>query len=441
MRTVGKIDPSAVEEISERKKEPEWMRKLRLQALKLFETLPDPLWLPGIEELNLDEMILYEEVDARATSWDELPEDIRRFYEEVNLPETEKRFLAGLSTSYDSETVYYHAKEYLKKLGVILLPMEEAVKKYPGLVKKYFGRIFPMAEHRYAALHYALWSGGVFVYVPPGVKVQFPVEAFFLISEELLAQFEHSLIVVDEGAYLHFIEGCSSPQFRKFSFHDGAVEMYVHKNAHLKFTTVQNWGRNIINFNNKRAIVEEGGTVEWVEGSFGSKNSYVYPSVILHKNARSRMTNFSVAHSEEWKEGGAKIFHLGENSRSTVESKSISVGNGVSVFRGLLKINKGAVNAFSAMSCDSLVMDPESKAFTYPHNQIEEKTARVSYEASTTFLNEDQLFYLTSRGLDEDAARALIAMGFFSDVISELPPEYAAVFKRVLEYDFRGSVG
>ncbi|NPA86657.1 MAG: Fe-S cluster assembly protein SufB [Candidatus Diapherotrites archaeon] len=441
MRTLGKIDPSLVEEISRKKGEPEWMRRLRLRALELFEKLPDPEWLGGLDELNIEEMVLFEEVDVRASSWDELPPEIRKFYEEMKLPEMEKRYLAGLSTSFDSEMVYTHVKKYLEEKGVILLPMEEAVKRYPDLVKRYFGRIFPPAEHKYAALHYALWSGGVFVYVPRGVKVEFPVEAFFLISEELLAQFEHTLIVLEEDAYLHFIEGCSSPQFRKFSFHDGAVEAYVHRNAHLKFTTVQNWGKNIINFNNKRAIAEEGSTVEWVEGSFGSWKSYVYPSVILREKARARISNFSIAHAGEWKESGAKLFHVGKESRSTVTAKSISTGDGVSVFRGLVRMNRGAERAFSSVSCDSLLMDPQSKAFTYPHNQIEEPSARISYEASTSFLSEEQMFYLRSRGLDEDAARALIATGFLSDVIAELPPEYGAVFRRVLEYNFRGSVG
>ncbi len=441
MRTVGKVERSLVEEISRKKGEPEWMRQLRLQSLELFEKMRDPVWIKGIDEVDLDKLVLYEDVEVRADKWEELPDEIRRFYEELNLPEMEKKFLAGLSTSFDSEIVYSRAKEMLEERGVIMLPMEEAVRRYPEMVRKYFGRVFPPATHKYAALHYALWSGGVFVYVPKNVKIEFPVEAFFLISSEMFAQFEHSLIVVDEGASIHFIEGCSSPQFRKFSFHDGVVEAYVHKNAHLKFTTVQNWSRDIINFNNKRAIVEENGSVEWVEGAFGSKASFVYPSVTLQKNARARVTNFSISHQGEWKESGSKVFHLGEGSRSTVISKTISTGDGVSVYRGLLRINKGAKHAFSAISCDSLLMDEESKTFTYPHNQIEEETARVSYEATTSFLTEEQMFYMNSRGLDEDAAKAMIALGFLSDVVAELPPEYSAVFRKVLEYDFRGSVG
>ncbi len=441
MITTGRVERSLIEEISRKKDEPEWMRKLRLRSLELFERMEDPKWIPFIEEINLDELILYEGPEVRAEDWDELPDDIRKFYEELNLPEMEKKFLAGLSTSFDSEVVFARAKEILKEKGVIMLPMEDAVKEYPDLVRKYFGKIFPPAEHRYAALHYALWSGGLFVYVPPGVKIDFPVEAFFLISKETMAQFEHSLVVVDEGASIQFIEGCSSPQFRNFSFHDGVVEAYVHKNAHLKFVTVQNWSRDIINFNNKRAIVEEGGTVEWVEGSFGSKASFVYPSVVLHKNAKVRVSNFSISHDGEWKESGSKVFHVGENSRSSVINKTISAGSGVAVFRGLLKVNKGARNAFSAVSCDSLLLDEESKTFTYPHNQIEEPTAKISYEASVSFLTEDQLFYMGSRGLDEDEAKALITLGFLSDVVADLPPEYAAVFRKVLEYDFRGSVG
>ncbi len=441
MITKGSIRRSFVEGLSREKAEPEWMRKLRLQALELFERLSDPLWLKGIDEIDLDELVLYEKVDARATSWEELPPEIRRFYEELNLPEQEKKFLAGLATSYDSEMVYYNAKKFLEEKGVVVLPMEEAVKRYPDLVRRYFGKVFPPAEHRYSALHYALWSGGVFVYVPPGVKVTFPVEAFFLVANEMVAQFEHTLIVVGENAFLHFIEGCSSPQFRKFAFHDGVVEAYVHRGGHLKFTTVQNWSRDLINFNNKRTIVEEGGRVEWVEGSFGSRASYVYPSFILRDGASVDMRAFTIAHGGEWKEGGVKLFHVGKDTRSHVVSKSVSSSDGVSVFRGLLRVNRGATGSRSSMSCDSLLLDEESKAFTYPHNQVEEPTAKVSYEATTSFLREDQLFYLRSRGLDEDSAKALIVSGFLSDVISYLPPEYASVFRRVLELDFRGSVG
>ena len=442
MITRGSINPKEVEEISKRKEEPQWMRKFRERSFQLFQRMKDPLWLEEPKEIDLDKLILYDERGIRAQSWEEIPPEIRRFYEEMNLPEQEKEFLAGLSTAYDAETVYTHAKEYLEKKGVILTSIEEAVKKFPELVKRYFGRVFPPAEHRYSALHYALWSGGTFLYVPDGVKVEFPIEAFFVIGEGGISQFEHSLIVVGRNASVHFIEGCSSPQFRKFSLHDGAVEMYVHEGGYLKFTTVQNWSKNVINFNNKRVIVEKDGRVEWVEGSFGSKISVVYPSVVLRENARARIMNFSIAHGGEWKEGGAKLFHIGKNSRSTVVSKSISVENGVSVFRGLLKVNKGAENAFSSISCDSLLMDEESKTFTYPHNQIEEERAMISYEATTSLLSEEQIFYLASRGYDEDTARAKIAVGFLSDIIRELPAEYAAVFDQVLKYDFkRGGVG
>ncbi len=441
MITRGEVDPSFVEEMSRKKKEPEWMRRFRLRALEQFREMKDPLWLRGVEEIDLGSMILYEDVEVRAGSWDELPEDIRRFYEEVNLPEVEKRFLAGLTASFDSETVYARAKEILERAGVILLPMDEAVKRYPELVRRYFGRVMPPTEHRYAALHYALWSGGAFLYVPDGVRIDVPVEAFFLISEELTAQFEHTLVVVGKNASIHFIEGCSSPQFRRFSFHNGMVEAYVHEGGHLKFTTVQNWGRNIVNFNSKRAVVEKGGRVEWMEGAFGSRSSYVYPSVVLQEGASARISGFTVAHPDEWKEGGAKVFHVGRGSRSSVTSKSISVGNGVTVFRGLVKVNRGAENAVSTVSCDSLLMDPESRSFTYPHTQVEEETAKISYEARAWYITADQLFYLATRGLDEDRSRAYIALGFLSDIVSELPPEYSAVFRRVLEYDFGGSVG
>ncbi len=430
-------------QIAEEHEEPEWMLRLRMQAVDLYERLKEPLWLRGLEDFRVDDLILYNSPGVRpVTSWDELPEDIRKLYEHLNLPDYEKEYLAGLATSFDSETVYSKVLESLRDKGVVLEPMHEAVKKHPDLVRRYFGRIYPMADHKYAALHYALWSGGVFLYVPPGVKLDLPIEAFFYISTELEGQFEHSIIVADRGSEVHFIEGCSAPMFRQFSFHDGAVEVYAAENAYVKFTTVQNWSKNIINFNNKRAIAERGAFVEWVEGSIGAKVSVVYPSVVLRgKGAGTAMNVFSLSHGPYIKDGGAKIFHVAPDTRSTVTSKGISADGGINIYRGLVRILRGAKNAKSHVSCDSLILDEVSEASTYPHSQIDEPSAVFTHEATTLRFSEDQLFYLQSRGLNEEEAKGLAVLGFIQDILRDLPLEYASVLREVLNADFSGGVG
>ena len=436
------VDEYLVRQISEEHSEPEWMLRLRLRALELFHRLPEPRWLRGVDDLDLEGMVLYSGPGVHAESWDDLPEDIRRIYERLNLPDHEKKYLAGLSTTFDSETVYSKILEPLREKGVVLEPMSEALRRYPDLVRKYFSRIFPVAEHRYAALHYALWSGGVFLYVPPGVKLDLPVEAFFYISTELEGQFEHSLIVADRGSEVHFIEGCSAPMFRRFSFHDGAVEIYAHEGAYVRFTTVQNWSKNVINFNNKRAIADRGALVEWVEGSIGARTSVVYPSVVLRgEGARTTMHLFSLSHGPYVKDGGVKVFHVAPNTRSVVVSKGISADGGVNVYRGLVRIVKGARNAFSHVSCDSLILDGRSEASTYPHAQVEEPTATYVHEATTVRFSEDQLFYLQSRGFDEEQAKGLAVLGFIQDVLRNLPLEYASVLRDVLNADFSRGVG
>ena len=430
-------------QIAEEHGEPEWMLRLRLQAAELYERLNEPKWLRGLDGFRVEDLILYNNPGVRpAASWDELPEDIRKLYERLNLPDYEKEYLAGLATSFDSETVYSKVLDPLRQKGVILEPMHDAVQKHPDLVRQYFGRIYPPADHKYAALHYALWSGGVFLYVPPGVKLDLPIEAFFYISTELEGQFEHSLIIADKGSEVHFIEGCSAPMFREFSFHDGAVEVYAAENAYVKFTTVQNWSKNIINFNNKRAIAERNAFVEWVEGSIGAKVSVVYPSVILRgEGAGTSMNVFSLSHGPYVKDGGAKIFHVAPNTRSTVVSKGISADGGINIYRGLVRILKGAEHARSHVSCDSLILDGNSEASTYPHSQIEEPSAVFTHEATTLRFSEDQLFYLQSRGLSEEESKGLVVLGFIQDILRDLPLEYASVLREVLNADFSGGVG
>jgi Fe-S cluster assembly protein SufB len=434
----GRISRSLVEELSRAKKEPPWMLKLRLRSLELFEKLPTPNWLVGVEELDLEELTHYIQLGyERASSWDELPEDIRKVYERLGLPEIEKRALAGLSAQLESENIYLAFKKFLEEKGVILMDMSEAVAKYPDLVQKYFMRVFPPSDHKFAALHGALWSGGVFLYVPPNVRVEAPIEAFFFIASELESQMEHTIIVADEGSFVHFIEGCSAPLFKRYSFHNGMVEIYAHRNSHVKFTTVQNWSKNLVNFNNKRALVEEGAVVEWAEGSIGSKISYVYPSAILKgRNARVSIANITVAKGPVWKDGGAKVYHLAPNTQSEVISKSISSNGGVSVYRGLIKVARGAKNSTASVKCDSLIMDKESKAFTYPKNEVEEEEAYVVHEATTGRISEDILYYLETRGFKEQEARRLIVLGYVGDILGKLPFEYKMVFRKVLELEF-----
>lgn len=442
----GKISRDTIEELSKVKNEPSWMLRHRLKALELFEKLPMPKWVVGIEELDLDNLVLYTkpEIQNEVRDWDDLPENIRKTFERLNIPEIEKRFLSGLTAVFDSESIYSKLKAEFEKKGIIMVPMEEAVRKYPDLVKRYFGKVFPPGDHKFAALHHALWSGGVFVYVPKGVKIPFPIEAFFVIGSALEGQFEHTLIIADEGTKLHFIEGCSAPMYKGFSFHDGMVEIYAHKDATVKFTTIQNWSRNVINFNNKRAIIEDNAYVEWIEGSIGSRITYTYPSSVL-KGPGAKTTQYvvSLSNGPYLKDTGAKTWHLAPNTSSKIVSKSISANGGINIYRGLVRIMKGAINSTATVSCDSLILDKESKAYTYPHNQNDEPTASIIHEATTGKLSEDKLFYLKARGIKEEEAKSLIVLGFISEVLEDLPFEYVEVLKKVIELEFSeiGGVG
>lgn len=441
----GRISRSLVEEISKAKGEPEWMLRLRLRSLELFERLPTPGWLTGVEELDLEELAHYVHPDfERAVSWEDLPEPLRVFYEKLGLPEAERKALAGLAAQLESETVYLSFRKYLEERGIILMDMGEAVQKYPDLVKKYFMRLFPPSDHKFAALHGALWSGGVFLYVPEGVELEAPIEAFFFVASDLLSQFEHSVIVAEDRSSVHFIEGCAAPMLRRYSFHDGMVEVYVGRGARVKFTTLQNWSRNIINFNNKRALLERGGGIEWIEVALGSKVTYTYPSVILRgEGARASIYSLTFARAGDWKDTGAKVLHLAPRTSSEVVSKSVSAEGGVSVYRGLVRVAEGAKGSLASVKCESLVLDKESHAYTYPRNEVEEVEATVVHEASVGRLSDDVLFYLRSRGLREPDARKLVVLGYVGDFIDRLRDsmsglflEYYAVLKRVLEMEF-----
>ncbi|ADV64480.1 Fe-S cluster assembly protein SufB [Desulfurococcus mucosus] len=442
----GRISRDIVEEISRLKKEPEWMRLHRLRALEEFYRLPSPNWLPWIRSIDLDEVASYyvKPETTGASSFEELPDEIRRIYDALGLPEAYAKYLAGLSTVLDSENVYTVMKDLLKELGVVMVPMDEAVQKYPDMVKKYFGRVFPYTDHKFAALHHALWSGGVFVYVPKGVRVPYPVEAFFFIGSELEGQFEHTVVVADEGSEITFIEGCSAPRLKKFSFHDGMVELYAHKEARVNFVTVQNWSRNIVNFNNKRGIAEENAVIEWIEGSIGSKVTVTYPTTILKgRGARTASTVIGISNGDTVKDTGSKVIHAAPSTSSRIVSKSISGRGGVNVYRGLIQVNKGASNSKSYTQCDSLILDEKSSSSTYPIIHVMEEDADIGHEATTIRVTDDQLFYLASRGLSEKEALSLIVLGFVKDIFPRLPFEYVAMLSKVIQLEFRelGGVG
>ncbi len=441
----GRISRDLVEEISRIKKEPDWMKRLRLRSLELFEKLPMPKWVPGVEEIDLEELSLYVKPEAQqVSSWDELPREIRRYYELLDIPEVEARYLSGLYAVMDSETVYGNVKKALMEKGIIIMSMDEAVRKDIPLLKEYFMRVFPPSDHKFAALHGALWSGGVFMYVPKGVRIPDPIEGFFLIGQAMEGQFEHTLIIADENSYVNFIEGCSAPRFVGYSFHDGMVELYAHKNSTIKFTTVQNWSKNVINYNNKRAIAESGASVDWFEGSIGSKITVTYPSTILRgKGARSRSMVVSLSKGPVLKDTGSKMIHVAPNTKSRIVNKTISAEGGINIYRGLVRIPRGAKYAQADVECDSLIFDDKSKAHTFPHNQVDEITAQVTHEATTGRLNEEQLFYMMSRGLSEDEAKSLIVLGFLSEILVELPFEYLNVLSKVIQLEFKdlGAVG
>ena len=442
----GRMSRDLVEEISKSKGEPEWMRLLRLKALETFERLPMPNWLEGVESIDLDEVAAYVKPKVEAAeSWDQLPDWLKSTYAKLGLSEAEAKVLSGLTVVFDSENVMTTVKEELKKKSVVFLSMDEAVKRYPDVVKEYFGRVFPYPDHKFAALHYALWSGGAFVYLPPGAKVINPVEAFLLIGGELEGQFEHSLIVADEGSYLHFIEGCAAPVLKKSSFHNGTVEIYAKRRSEVHFTSVQNWSNSIINFNNKRAIAEEEASVEWVEGVIGSRIALSYPATVLRgPGARTKNISIGIANGPgNIKDAGAKAIHAAPNTRSLIISKSISSGGGIATYRGLVKVLRGATNSLSHVQCDSLILDKDSRAYTLPRNEVDEPTAEVTHEASVGRLGEDQLFYLASRGVKEGEAKAMIVSGFIRDVLRNLPLETVSILTKVIELEFSqlGSVG
>jgi Fe-S cluster assembly protein SufB len=435
------INEEIVRLISKTKEEPQWMLDLRLRAFKHFKKCAIPKWGPAIGHLKLNDIIYFIDPDTKeATSWDDVPQEIKDTFDRLGIPEAEKKALAGVGAQYDSSMVYHNIDKYLADKGVIFENMDVAVKKYPELVQKHFmTKCIPITDHKFIMLHAAVWSGGTFIYVPKGVKVELPLQAYFRMNEQGGGQFEHTLIIVDEGASLHYIEGCSSPRYSKQSLHAGCVEIFVKKGAHVKYSSIENWSKNVFNLNTKRALVEEDGKIEWINGNMGSSKTMLYPcSVLLGDRSSSDSLGVAFAGDGQDQDTGAKVIHVGKNTSSVIRAKSISKNGGISSYRGLVKVMPQASGTKSRVECDALILDSKSVSKTYPYMRVDNKQSRIEHEASVSKVSEEQLFYLTSRGLSEDQAIKMIVSGFIAPVVKALPLEYAIELNKLIELEIEG---
>lgn len=437
------LDKEVVEQISYQKQEPEWMREFRLKSLKTFESKKQPLWGADLSKLNYNDIYYYvRPTDRQSKRWEDLPPEILDTYNKIGVPEAEKRFLAGVGAQYDSEVIYHSLKKEWESRGVIFLDTDTALKKHPEIFKEYFGRAVPPADNKLAALNSAVWSGGSFIYVPPGVKVDIPLQAYFRINAAKMGQFERTLIIVDEGAQAHYVEGCTAPIYTTDSLHAAVVEIFVKKGARFRYTTIQNWSNNVYNLVTKRAMVEEDGTMEWVDGNLGSKITMKYPSVYLRgRGARGEVLSIAFAGKGQHQDAGGKAIHLASDTSSSIVSKSISKGGGRTSYRGLLKVIKGAERVKANVRCDALILDDLSRSDTYPTMQIDEENVQIGHEATVSKIGEDQLFYLMSRGMKENDATSMIVNGFIEPIVKELPLEYALELNRLIQLEMIGAVG
>jgi len=437
------LDREVVEQISWIKNEPDWMREFRLKALEYFLRRPMPTWGADLSELNFDEIVYYiKPTERKGSSWDELPEHIRRTFDRLGIPEAERRFLAGVGAQYESEVVYHSLREELKRLGVIFCDMDTAVREYPDLVKQYFGTIVPPNDNKFAALNSAVWSGGSFVYVPEGVRVEVPLQAYFRINAENVGQFERTLIIVEPGAYVHYVEGCTAPIYSAASLHSAVVEIIVKEGARCRYTTIQNWSKNVYNLVTKRAAAYRDATMEWVDGNLGSKVTMKYPAVwLMEPGARGEVLSVAFAGDGQHQDAGGKMVHVAPYTSSQIISKSISKGTGRASYRGLVKVHRGAHHVRANVVCDALLLDEQSRTDTYPYMEIEEEQVSIGHEATVSKVAEEQLFYLQSRGLTEAEAMSMIVNGFIEPITKELPLEYAVELNRLIALEMEGSVG
>ena len=432
-----------IETISEEKNEAKWMKDFRLKSLEIYNKLKLPSWGPSLDSLDMDNIVTYVRPKSNLVgSWNEVPEDIKKTFDLLGIPEAEKKSLAGVGAQYDSEVVYHSIKEDLVKQGVIYTDMETAVREHEDLVKQYFMKCVSPSDHKFVALHGAVWSGGSFVYVPKGVNVDIPLQSYFRLNSPGAGQFEHTLIIVDEGAKLHFIEGCSAPKYSVTNLHAGCVELYVKEGATLRYSTIENWSKNMLNLNTKRAIVEKNGTIEWVSGSFGSQISMLYPmSILKGEGARAEFTGVSFAGKGQNLDTGAKVIHAAPNTSSTINSKSISRNGGKATYRGVLKVNSNAYNSKSMVSCESLMLDNKSKSDTIPVIDLLNDDVEIGHEAKIGKISDESIFYLMTRGISEDEAKSMIVRGFVEPISKELPLEYAVGMNNLINIELEGRIG
>ena len=438
------LSEAVVRNISEIKNEPEWMLERRLSGLKMFDRKPMPRWGADLSEIDFDSIKYFVRASERqATTWEELPEDIRNTYERLGIPEAERqRLVAGVAAQYESEVVYHQINEELERQGVIFMDTDTALREHPEFFEEYFGTVIPAGDNKFAALNTAVWSGGSFVYVPKGVHVEIPLQAYFRINTENMGQFERTLIIADEGSYVHYIEGCTAPIYKTDSLHSAVVEIIAKKDARVRYTTIQNWSNNVYNLVTKRAIAEEGATMEWVDGNIGSKVTMKYPSIYLTgKHARGETLSVAFAGPGQHQDAGAKMIHLAPHTQSSIVSKSIARGGGRSGYRGVVRIGDGAYHSANSVICDALLVDTISRSDTYPAIDIRVDDVQLGHEATVTKVSEEQLFYLMSRGLEETEAMSMIVRGFIEPIARELPMEYALELNKLIDMSMEGSVG
>jgi Fe-S cluster assembly protein SufB len=437
------LNPEVVAMISEHKDEPAWMRERRLKALEYFRGRPLPQWGGNLNEIDFENMYYYiRPTEKQATTWEDLPADIKNTWDRLGIPEAEKKYLAGVGAQYESEVVYHKLKQELEDQGVLFLDMDSGLRDHEDLVKEYFGTIIPPNDNKFAALNSAVWSGGSFIYVPPGVKVEMPLQAYFRINAENMGQFERTLIIVDEGAYVHYVEGCTAPIYTTDSLHSAVVEIVVKEGGRCRYTTIQNWSQNVYNLVTKRAVAYGNATMEWVDGNLGSKLTMKYPSIwLMGEGAHGEVLSIAFAGEGQHQDAGGKCVHVAPNTSSVITSKSISKDGGRSRYRGLLEVAKGAHGSKSKVVCDALILDEDSRTDTYPYIRIDENNVDIGHEATVSKIGEEQLFYLMSRGLSEAEAAAMIVSGFVEPITKELPLEYAVEMNRLIQLQMEGSVG
>jgi len=437
------LDHEIVDQISYMKGEPDWMRALRHQALEIFYSKPTPTWGADLSSLNYNDIYYYiKPVEEQGRSWDEVPDDIKRTFDRLGVPETERQFLAGSGAQYESEAVYHSLKEEWEKQGVIFVDSDTGLRQYPDIYKQYFGTVVPSTDNKYAAMNTAVWSGGSFVYVPPGVKVNLPLQAYFRINAQNIGQFERTLIIIDEGAEANYVEGCTAPIYSTDSLHSGVIEIIIKKGARFRYTTIQNWSKNVYNLVTQRALAYQDATMEWVDGNLGSKLTMKYPSVyLLGRGARAEILSIAFANAGQHQDAGGKAIHVAPHTSSSITSKSISKSGGRAGYRGLIKVHQGAHGVKSNVVCDALILDETSRSDTYPVMEIDEEDVSISHEATVSKVSDEQLFYLQSRGISEDQAMMMIVNGFIEPIVKELPMEYAVEMNRLIQLEMEGSIG